>query len=37
MTMPDAALVGREHKLHLAEQLLEESVAGSPRVKRERS
>ena len=37
MTMPDAALVGREHALHLAEQLLEESVAGCPRVERERS
>jgi hypothetical protein len=27
--MPDAALVGREHELHLAEQLLGESIAAA--------
>jgi hypothetical protein len=31
--MPDAALVGREHELHLAEQLLEESIAGGERTR----
>ena len=32
MTPSTAAIVGREHEQHLAEQLLEETVAGAPRI-----